>query len=153
MFFKSDSALNLVLDGSCSTDPDLSPQTYGPAEQGLSYTFECYRECEPSPVHNASDSLWGFVPWSFPDNPYNKSGLFNASGCPSTNSSYQSNKGCFRPLDFHISGPLTTYHLSNWTKTNYPLGYTDSNTINRVCFFLKRLQIIKKCQKYLRFLI
>ena len=129
MSFKADSNLTLVLDGSCSTDPDLSPQTNGPAQQGLSYSFECWRPCETTPFHNASDPFWGFVPWSSPANPYPYT-----SSCFVNDSSYESNKGCFRPLGFHIAGPLTTYYLSDWKNGHYPLNYTSSATINRVCF-------------------
>ena len=133
MYFKSDSSLNIVFDGTCSIDPDLSPQTNGPTQQGLSYTFECWRPCEPTPVHNASDPLWEFVPWSWPANPYNTSSSSDASGCPVNDSSYESTEGCFRPLGLHISGPLTTYYLSNWTTGSYPLEHTAANTINKVC--------------------
>lgn len=133
MYFKSDSELNLVIDGSCSIDPDLSPQSHGPTQQGLSYTYECWRSCEPTPVHNESDPLWGFVPWSWPDNPYSYANASNTIGCKWNDSFYESDTGCFRPLGFHISGPLTTYYLSNWTTGSYPLGYTSTNTINKVC--------------------
>ena len=131
MTLKADSSFNLVLDGSCSTDPDLSPQTTGPAQQGLSYSFECYRPCESTPYHNKSDPLWGFVSWGSPANPNTYT-----TSCFANGTNYESNTGCFRPLDLHIAGPLNTYYLSDWTNGTYPLNYTSINTINQVCFLL-----------------
>ena len=34
MFFKADPDVSIKFDASCSSDPDLSPKTYGPAAQG-----------------------------------------------------------------------------------------------------------------------
>lgn len=35
MSFISDPTVTIQFDASCSTDPDLSPQSFGPAAQGL----------------------------------------------------------------------------------------------------------------------
>ena len=35
MALTADAVTPLIFDASCSTDPDLSPQIYGPAQQGL----------------------------------------------------------------------------------------------------------------------
>ena len=124
MALVQDALTSLVLDASCSADPDLSPQIYGPAQQGLSYTFECYRPCESAPVHNTSDPLWGFVNWTDPSIHYTTTCTENGT----------SNTGCFVPFNFHISGPLTTYSISDWTgAAPYPISYNpaldDINTV------------------------
>lgn len=119
-----DALTSLVLDASCSVDPDLSPQLYDPSQQGLSYTFECYRPCESAPVHNESDSLWAFVNWTDPTTHYSTNCAENGT----------SNTGCFVPFNFHISGPLMAHSISDWDSTNYPIPYSpavdDINTVN-----------------------
>lgn len=123
----ADALTSLVLDASCSFDPDLSPQQYGPATQGLSYTFECYRHCESAPVHNVLDPLYSFVNWTDPSTHYSTSCVESVS----------STTGCFVPFNFHISGPITSYKLDDWFNTPYPLIVNPSLiNINYVNLFL-----------------
>ncbi len=125
MTVKADPGLTLTFDASCSTDPDLSPEEFGPSEQGLSYTFECYRPCESQPVHNASDPLWSFVDWDNKTNPY----------CTSCVENGTSLEGCFVPYNFHVAGPLSFYNQSEWESSEtYPLSVDSSvDNINKVC--------------------
>ena len=37
MFLMADPNVTMKFDSSCSTDPDLSPKIYGPADQGTLY--------------------------------------------------------------------------------------------------------------------
>ena len=132
MALAADALTSLVLDASCSTDPDLSPQQYGPAAQGLSYTFECYRPCESAPVHNTSDPMWGFVNWSNPTTHYTTSCVENGTSLT----------GCFVPFNFHVSGPLTQYDYSDWTAPTYPILYNPAvDNINNVIYSCLKLQL------------
>lgn len=123
MALVADALTSLVLDASCSMDPDLSPQLYGISQQGLSYTFECYRPCESAPIHNVTDTLWRFVNWTDPSTHYTTSCFENG----------YSNTGCFVPFNFHISGPLKSLSISDWTSATYPIPYVSAmDNINRV---------------------
>ena len=123
MAIATDALTSLVLDASCSTDPDLSPQQYGPAEQGLTYTFECYRHCESVPIHNVSNPMYPFINWTDPSTHYNTSCVEKTT----------SNTGCFVPFNFHMSGPVPSYRLNDWYNPTYPLSFNPTiNNINKV---------------------
>ena len=103
------------LDGSCSRDPDL-PDTTGPSEQGLIYSFECHRVCQSQPQHYAN---WAFRNWDNITNPF-KTNCKNEETSGSLITVVDPN-GCFRP-SFHVAGPLNYTIREAWQNLdNYPI--------------------------------